>query len=125
MHDVEIMLTEVLYRSEFRSLTGNYSRNKLINELAGVLSIADLGKISDQTVEHVKGIIFTSFPDNHFLLSENDSTAFAILMDTFLSEDEILKLMTLKPDLIARRIVCENPKLFCSDLIRATAVLCS
>jgi hypothetical protein len=122
MHDIELMLTEVLNRLEFRSLTGHYSRNKLISELSSVLEIADSGKISDQTFEHIKGIIYTSIPDNHFLLGACDSKSLAVLMDFFLTEEEFIRLTSNKPSLCSR-IINDNPKIITSDLAKSVAAI--
>lgn len=122
MLEIETALTEALGSDE--KLTSNYSRNSLVNHLAGIFVFAESGTVSDKTIKRIREVIFKSFPDDHSFISENSLHSFSMLMDFFLTEDEIFNLMAAKPELVSKAIN-NNPQEFSSELVKSAAKIYS
>ena len=124
MSNVETQLTNIINNPAHKRLDNNYSRNTFINEIAGTLMLADSGMVSDNTISYIRNVVFTSIPNNHNILTSYDSLSLAILVDFFLTEEDIFELMLSRPKLISK-IVCDNTDCFSSDVVKSAAFLYS
>lgn len=125
MQDIDTLLNEVIDNSEKRyKLSSRLYSNSILAELASVLAFAESGTIKDSTISRVRKILFSNRSNNGFLLEDETFISFSLLADTFLTENELVELVSESPELIAK-IINKNHSLFSSEMVKAVAKLYS
>lgn len=124
MDNVEVLLTEILNSKPSPDTISTGGRYRLINDLAGVLIFAESGMVSDQTIRQVKNKILEIFPNESEYFSTVASNSFAVLMDFFLTDDEILQLLNTRPTVVSN-IIKNNLSYFSDGIVKTAVVLSS